>query len=213
MANRLAMWYYKILRVKCFNLFFVSLLWIIYEGNFTLMLTPLVVIRKTCRPTKYFPPPVRTDFAQWEQSMERRLRSRENWRDSHSHYYNWTDWEMVSEDVKCEKSNKPAADHRPASIDWPSDQLHWRTFRLFSLSSLSDFVYYCPGVEWPSLSLESLYTNRKCEDETFLQIVRFYCCCYPWLFCILFQLLARFAIWFALPLPLSETNILSPVRK
>ena len=89
------MWYYKILRVKCFNLFFVSLLWIIYEGNFTLMLTPLVVIRKTCRPTKYFPPPVKTDLAQWEQSMERRLRITENWRDSHSHYYNWTDWEMV----------------------------------------------------------------------------------------------------------------------
>ena len=98
----------------------------------------------------------------------------------------------------------PLIDRVINSTEEPSD---------FPLSSLSDFVYYCPGVEWPSLSLESLYTNRKCEDETFLQIVRFYCCCYPWLFCILFQLLARFAIWFALPLPLSETNILSPVRK
>ena len=200
------MWYYKILRVKCFNLFFVSLLWIIYEGNFTLMLTPLVVIRKTCRPTKYFPPPVKTDLAHWEQreqSKKRRLRSRENWRDFH--YYNWTVWEMVRNGVRCDKSNKPASDFRPVFMVGG--------FTLFSLSFLSDFVYYCPGLEWPSLSLESLYTNRKCEDETFLQIVRFYCCCYPWLFCILFQLLARFAIWFALPLPLSETNILSPVRK
>ena len=151
--SRLAIWYYKILRVKCFNLFFVSLLWIIYEGNFTLMLTPLVVIRKTCRPTKYFPPPVETDLAQWE----RRLRSRENWRDSHSHYYNWTDWEMVSQDVKCEKSNKPAADHRPASIDWPSDQLHWRTFRLSSLF----FVRLCLLLSWGRMaefvSWESLH--------------------------------------------------------
>ena len=32
--------------LKCFNLFSVSQIWIIYEGNFTLMLTPLAVIRK-----------------------------------------------------------------------------------------------------------------------------------------------------------------------
>ena len=32
--------------LKRFNLFSVSQIWIIYEGNFTLMLTPLAVIRK-----------------------------------------------------------------------------------------------------------------------------------------------------------------------
>ena len=78
--SRLAIWYYKILRVKCFNLFFVSLLWIIYEGNFTLMLTPLVVIRKTWYHTQYIPADTRlTPSIQYEGERRSLVLERSNW--------------------------------------------------------------------------------------------------------------------------------------
>ena len=149
-------------------MFSVSQIWIIYEGNFTLMLTPLAVIRKLGLRHFYF-----ITRNSLEIEMYKETECLRNY--------------FITESIKADENEKsrqtmfsllnfipPNYIIYPIFVNFfcekftfPNTSARW--YQLCFLSGLLD-----SWTNWNKVSHESIYTNRKCENGTFLQTHRFY---------------------------------------